>query len=216
MKRIIGVGLLSVAALSSVNAHAAKAELKVIGTITPAACVPNFAGGATIDYGNIPAGTLNKTSKTDLPVKTTTINITCDAPTTFYLKPADERAATVATGVLPTGTTAIAVYGLGAAPGGANIGAYAVQITGGVADTGITSRTQSIDGGTTWGIWNGRFSNTGTQLIGFTNGANANPAPHTTITADISVITAIAPADTLPLTNDIILDGLTTVEVVYP
>ncbi|WP_277591583.1 DUF1120 domain-containing protein [Pseudomonas chlororaphis] len=216
MKRIIGVGLLSAAALSSVNAYAAKAELKVIGTITPAACVPNFAGGATIDYGNIPAGTLNKTSKTDLPLRSTTITITCDAPTTFYLKPADERAATVATGVLPPAATATTVFGLGAAPGGANIGAYAISLTGGVADTGTTSRTQSTNGGASWAVWNGRLSNAGNQLIGFTNGTTALPAPHTTITADITVVPSIAPADTLPLTNDITLDGLSTIEVVYP
>ncbi|QQX56981.1 DUF1120 domain-containing protein [Pseudomonas chlororaphis] len=216
MKRIISVGLLSAAMLASVNAHATKAELRLIGTITPAACVPNFAGGATIDYGNIPAGTLNATTQTDLPIKTTTINVTCDAPTTFYLKPADERAATVAAGVIPPGSTTLALYGLGSAPGGANIGTYAVQLTGGVADTGTTSRTQSRDGGATWAVWNGRFANDGNQLIGFTNGANANPAPHTTVTADITVTASLAPANTLPLANDITLDGLTTVEVVYP
>ncbi|SDQ80863.1 Protein of unknown function [Pseudomonas sp. UC 17F4] len=216
MKKIISVGLLSAAMLSSLNAHAAKAELKVIGTITPAACVPNFAGGSIIDYGNIPAGTLNATAQTDLPNKLTTINITCDAPTTFYLKAADERAATVATGVVPPGATAVSLYGLGAAPNGANIGTYAVQLTGGVADMGTTARTHSLDGGTTWNIWNGRFSNAGNQLIGFTNGATGNPAPHRTITADITVTTSLAPANTLPMANDIILDGLTTVEVVYP
>nr|NLU60103.1 DUF1120 domain-containing protein [Pseudomonas sp. BIGb0427] len=113
MKKIISVGLLSAAMLSSLNAHAAKAELKLIGTITPAACVPNFAGGSIIDYGNIPAGTLNATAQTNLPIKSTTINITCDAPTTFYLKPADERAGTVAAGVMPPNAGATTVYGLG-------------------------------------------------------------------------------------------------------
>ncbi|MGE8393463.1 MAG: DUF1120 domain-containing protein [Pseudomonas sp.] len=216
MKKIISVGLLSAAMLSSLNAHAAKAELKLIGTITPAACVPNFAGGSIIDYGNIPAGTLNATAQTNLPIKSTTINITCDAPTTFYLKPADERAGTVAAGVMPPNAGATTVYGLGAAPNAANIGSYIVSITGGLADTGTTSRTHSLDGGATWALWCGQFRNNGTQLISFTNGSNANPAPHTSITADITVVASLAPANSLPLANEIALDGLTTVEVVYP
>ncbi|QQX56982.1 DUF1120 domain-containing protein [Pseudomonas chlororaphis] len=217
MKRTISVGLLSAAMLASVNAHAAKAELKLIGTITPAACVPNFTGGATIDYGNIPAGTLNLTSQTTLLAKSTTFNVTCDAPTIFYLKPADERAATVSANVIPVGTetTPTARFGLGAAPGGENIGAYSLQITGETADSGTTGRIRSIDGGATWAVFGGILRATG-GLVAFNNGSGNTPAPHTSITTNVTVNAVLAPANTLPLTDDIPLDGLATVEVVYP
>ncbi|WP_139319892.1 DUF1120 domain-containing protein, partial [Serratia marcescens] len=53
---------LAVLATNSTAVMAESIDVKVIGTITPTACKPNFGGGGTIDYGNIqPASLSNDT-----------------------------------------------------------------------------------------------------------------------------------------------------------
>ncbi|MCH1996717.1 DUF1120 domain-containing protein, partial [Achromobacter xylosoxidans] len=55
---------LSLALAGSMAASVAQAQsidVRVIGTITPAACIPSLAGGGVVDYGNIAASTLNQT-----------------------------------------------------------------------------------------------------------------------------------------------------------
>lgn len=216
MKRLVALSVLSASMLSSVVAHAATAELKLIGTITPAACVPNFAGGGTINYGNIPAGSLNATVQTDLPIKTTTISVVCDAPTKFALRSLDERATTVVDTLTVSSATVSQKFGLGAAPNGANIGAYAIQLTGGTSDRGAVPRMFSANDGATWATWGGLVRNNATTLMAWGDGVTPNvPAAHTSLTADISVVAAIDRASNLPLANEIDIDGVATFEVVY-
>ncbi|WP_163435831.1 DUF1120 domain-containing protein, partial [Escherichia coli] len=50
------------AALAMSNAHAANyVTLKVIGNIVPGSCVPSLPNGGVVDYGTMPASTINPT-----------------------------------------------------------------------------------------------------------------------------------------------------------
>jgi len=77
-------GLRLITALAVFTTYSAIAadsvEVKVIGTIVPAACTPSIVGGATIDYGTIKSSTLTADNYTLLPVKHLDLAITCDAP----------------------------------------------------------------------------------------------------------------------------------------
>lgn len=216
MKKLVALSALSAAMLSSMTAHAATAELKLIGTITPSACVPNFTGGSTINYGNIPASTLNAAAQTNLPDKTTTISVVCDAPVKFALRTLDERAATAVNSIAFPGSFNTQKFGFGSAPGGVNIGAYVLQMNNGTSDRGPVTRMASSDGGTTWNAWSGFVGNNGVSLVSWNDGVTPNVlGAHTSITADVSIFAAIDRASNLPLTSEIPIDGLATFEVVY-
>lgn len=216
MKKIFAAGLLSAAMFTPIAANADTAELRLIGTITPAACVPNFTGGATIDYGNIPAASLNQTTQTNLPVKQTTFNVTCDAPTVFYFKAADERLSTVVADLdLLENATVDNKFGLGAASDGANIGAYTLQLTNDVADGVGARRLASLDSGTSWFGWQGTFAHN-SEIYGFGTSASFVPVPVTTVTSDVIVTAALDKGTNLPLQDEIDIDGLATIEVIYP
>lgn len=215
-KKLMVMSLLASALTVPVLATAATtADLKLIGTIVPAACAPNFTGGSTIDYGNIPAGTLNATAQTMLPEKTTKLTVTCDAPVKFAFSFIDDRSATVVTSLTTiSGAVNEAKMGLGAADNGAKIGAYSLEISNEVADTGTTRRLRSSDAGTTWAAFGGVM--VPTYLYGFGDSATAAaPSAHKSVSVDVRVVAAVDKASNLPITNQIKIDGLSTFEVKY-
>ena len=216
MKKFMTVSVIASTLMVPVLASAATtAELKLIGTITPAACVPNFTGGATIDYGNIPASTLNTTAQTMLPEKTTKLTVSCNAPVKFALAATDERSASAVTTLetIPN-VEAASKFGLGAASNNAKIGAYSLQISNETADSGVTRRLRSLDSGATWVPFGGAMRNDG--IIGFGNSATATvPSAHTSIGVDVRVVAAVDKAENLPIASEIDIDGLTTIEVKY-
>ncbi|EMH7336993.1 DUF1120 domain-containing protein [Serratia marcescens] len=55
-------------------------DVKVIGTITPAACKPTLTGDGVVDYGTIAPASLNKDAFNQLDNKKLDFVITCDAP----------------------------------------------------------------------------------------------------------------------------------------
>lgn len=216
MKKMMVMSVLATALTVPVLANAATtADLKLIGTIVPAACAPNFTGGATIDYGSIPAGTLNAASQTLLPEKTTKLTVTCDAPVKFAFSLVDERAASAVT-TLDTigGYDATNKFGLGTADNGAKIGTYSLQISNETADTGTTRRLTSTNSGTSWAVFGGALANN--NLVGFGGSATGTlPTAHKSISVDLRVVAAIDKTANLPITNEIKIDGLTTFEVKY-
>lgn len=217
MKKIYALSFAASALLTPIFASAATTtELKLIGTIIPAACAPNFVGGSTIDYGNIPVGTLNVTEQTMLPEKHTSLSVTCDAPVKFALRASDERSATVVSTLATIDNySASSKYGLGAAKNGAKIGAYSLKIDGETSGTGSTFRVVSSDGGNTWVRFGGGLSASGISLIAFSDGTSNAPAAHKSVTMDVQVVAAIDKAENLPVTDEINIDGLATIEVVY-
>ncbi len=202
--------------LAPVHAGAESAQLRITGTIVPAACRPAFAGGGVVDYGTMPASSLNPTAQTTLAEKSTQLTLTCEAPALFAFKVVDERAATTVTSLetIP-GYSPVMKFGLGAADG-KNIGAYSMQITKSTPDQGATKLLLSGDNGASWLNANGGLVGDGGTIFAFAGSATGTvPAAHTSITADLRVVTAIDKGSNLPLTQKIALDGLSTFEVVY-
>lgn len=216
MKKLISFSVVTCAMLAPVMANAAvTADLKLIGKIVPAACAPVFTGGATIDYGNIAASTLSPTEQTLLPEKTTKISVTCAAPVKFAIGLTDERRASAVTTLNTIAAyTADMKFGLGTAGNGAKIGAYSLQISNEVPDTGTTQRLFSDNGGSTWSVFGGALAVN--RIIGFASSSTATaPGAHTSITFDVRVVAALDKTANLPITSQLNIDGLSTFEVKY-
>ncbi|WP_062472861.1 DUF1120 domain-containing protein [Variovorax boronicumulans] len=220
MKRIATLAAIAGAAavaIAPVPASAESAELRITGTIVPAACTPAFAGGGVVDYGTIPASSLNPTAQTTLAQKSIQLTMTCDAPVRFGFKVIDERAASAVTSLETIqGATPNMKFGLGTSDG-KNIGAYSLQV---VRETvnggGFSIALESGDGGISWGFLNQRgLWADGSKLVSFSNTSSNQPGANTSVTADIRVTTAIDKSSNLPLTHAIPLDGLSTFELIY-
>lgn len=207
MKKFMTASIIASALMTPVLANAATtADLKLIGTIVPTSCTPNFNGGASIDYGNIPASTLNATTTTKLPDKTTTFTVTCNAPVKFALGLTDERASSLVSG--------IGDFGLGVAINNEKIGGYYLTLSNPVPDKGATSMLYSDNNGISWGGSAGDMSPS--LLMAFNAGDTSKaPTPHTSITASIIVKASIDKGVNLPLADQINIDGLSTIEVKY-
>ena len=216
MKKITSFALITSALMAPVLVSAATtAELKLTGRIIPAACIPNFVGGSTIDYGTIHVSTLNVTSQTMLPQKNTRMTITCEVPVKFALAGIDERAGTSE----DTLTTVVGYgrgykFGLGVASNGAKIGAYSLDMKNITADEGQTRSGVSSDGGVNWNTSVPAFSHG--NIIGFSDSLKSQlPTAHKYISFDLNVVAAVVKSENLPIADEIQIDGLTTVEVKY-
>ncbi|TSD60057.1 DUF1120 domain-containing protein [Variovorax sp. KBS0712] len=198
------------------QASAESAELRIAGTITPTACTPVFTGGGVVDYGKIPAKSLNPTAQTNLPEKSIQLGMTCDAPVLFGFKTIDERAGTAVTSLQTGVGEPETKFGLGTSDG-QKIGAYSMQIVRATADGRPALTLFSENGGTYWGALNtGGLMADGGRLIAFVNdGGASRPNAHKSVTTDIRVTTVIDKGSNLPLTHAIPLDGLSTFELVY-
>lgn len=203
--------------MAPLHASAERSELRITGAIVPSACTLAFAGGGVVDYGTIFASSLNQTAQTTLADKSTQLTLTCEAPALFAFKTIDERAGTAVSSLATIPTyTPLFKFGLGAADG-KNIGAYSMQLTKATADQGGTRQLYSTDGGANWTVSNlvGMVVD-GSLLFGFAGSAGGTvPGAHTSITADLRVVTAIDKGSNLPLTQRIPLDGLSTFELIY-
>jgi len=207
MKKLMTASVIASALMAPVLVHAATtADLKLIGTIVPTSCTPNFVGGSTIDYGNIAASALNSTAVTALPDKTTSLTITCSAPVKFALGVTDERAASL--------VAAAGKFGLGVATNNAKIGGYNIYLSNAIPDTGTTGILYSSNSGSSWGASAGDMGPI--LLMAFNaGGTSIVPAPHQSITADVKFKAVIDKSANLPITSQINIDGLATIEVKY-
>lgn len=137
----VAAGAIMMAGASS--AFAQSAVLKVTGTITPPACTPSFAGGDTVDFGNVTAGG----DYNDIGTKQTTLQISCTAPRYIAFKVRDDRNGTqvgMGQDIIPRLAGALfpdwagasggimawndQVFGLGKTTAGKAIGAYSLRI----------------------------------------------------------------------------------------
>lgn len=137
-------------------------DVKVIGTITPAACTPVLSGGGTVDYGTIKANTLSPTAYTVLDEKTLDLSITCDSPVKVAMKAINGRPDTAAGVTEGTGGFAVSPVALGAKgnahvaglglDGTAKVGGYNVALAdaGNTLDGAAAGNLLSDDNGTSW------------------------------------------------------------------
>ncbi|AOR66650.1 hypothetical protein BBJ41_03225 [Burkholderia stabilis] len=217
--RTSGLLIAGLLAMGSTSAFADSFNVKVIGKIKPAACTPTLAGGGTFDYGLIGTAELNPTDHTLLAVRSDSLTITCDAAARVALTTADNRAGTGAfsgnINFFDTSSPVAWQFGLGTASG-KNIGAFAIRFrkntfqADGVAVESIFSNT----GGATWAISNGITDNTG----GYESWAKKGqlvPVAAKVFTGTLDVQAAIDKTSNLDLSQEINLDGLATVSLVY-
>lgn len=184
---------------------ASSVDLNITGVITPSACEPNLSNGGVYDLGKIAAKDLNVDQPTPLPTHSLQLTITCASPTLLALAPRDNRAGSAYT----TGSTN---FGLGLINGDKKLGRMVLRLES-ILDNG--TRLYPI-GSDTSEIW------APTSLLSYmflTSFAAAptirTPTPIQQVIADLSIAPTIAPANTLPLTQELPIDGSVTLTMRY-
>ena len=230
MNALIKKGMLVTALALSVNtAMAAQSiDIKVTGKIIPSSCTPAFpSGGGIADFGTMKVASLNATSVTPLTDrKEIPVSISCEEATRVAVKFTDARDAS-------SPTESISFYSFPGSPQYAfglgtynskNIGAYGLGIsrTEGANTNGNGDSLYpmlSSDGGETWvtrGINYLSLSSDNNEILGFTrNLTDGLLSAESKINFKVFVEATINPTNDLNVTDEVTLDGLTNVELVY-
>ncbi|AWM95100.1 hypothetical protein DJ564_06120 [Pseudomonas sp. 31-12] len=199
---------LSATALISVAPYALAAsstDLTVTGTITPNACTPLLSEGGNVHHGKISSKDLNQDKVTNLAEKTLQFTVNCDSAIAFRLKPIDNRFGSA------TGSNTL---GLGFVNGDQRLGSVDAGFYSPLADGVAVLPIHSKNNGDTWSASRWLEHN---ALFAF--GAVADPSTPIAIkdlVTDLRVLTQIARADSLDLSNDAAIDGSVTIEIDYP
>lgn len=188
-------------------------DLSLSGTITPSSCEAMIAGGNEIELGTIESSLLEKETVNELPTKTASLSIICDAPTKVALLTTDNRAGTVAS--KRDGT---AYMGLGKDGKGNSIGGWAVAID---SDSVSLSGNEgakaliSADNGSSWTVASaGAFIDSSNNMYSWSDDGNA-PTAFKSLHADLTILSFVAPTSELDLTQPITLDGSASVQLFY-
>jgi len=209
IKHIALVSTLAVSLLASFAVQAADTtELKVKGTIRPAACTPSFAGGDVVDYGVIMVNTLKAGVKTVLPAKSVEFIIACDGPAKIAIKVIDNRAGSIPSGVATA-------YGLGTI-NGTKIGGYSLNTGAATTDGTAAARAFSADK-TKWnniGEWESNVVPS-EFYTWYKNSSVATPQAFSTLKLTVNVQATLDKPENLPLTQEIPLDGSATFQIEY-
>ncbi len=201
--------------LSPLAVAAPGVDLTVSGSIVPASCLPTLTD-SDFNFLRHNAADLNRDTHTQLgEAQTRTLDITCQGPVKFGLRGIDNRAGSA----VPTGP--VSPYGLGVTPANENSGAFYVTVD--PAQSSVDDKpafaTVGDSGGESWSASTSSpeaVRNTG-ELLGFTDaeGSASGPQPITQAHLQLSVLAHIAPANTLTLDEEVVLDGAATLELVY-
>lgn len=202
-------------------------DVKVIGTISPAACTPTLSGGGTVDYGTIKANTLAVDAYTVLDEKTLDFTITCDAPAKVAIKAVNGRPGTAVSaeseGVGGAARSPVTLFGDSATfsaglglDGTTKIGGYGLRIQDGVTADG--SAVGRIFRGT--GSWADNptgdfYGSSAVRQLSWAPGSSTDPVAFKTLAGKLGVQAYLNKASELDLTKEIQLDGLSTIEIVY-
>ncbi|CUI38460.1 DUF1120 domain-containing protein [Achromobacter xylosoxidans] len=219
--KLATISLSVAASMASFGVPAQSIDVRVIGTITPPACVPTISGGGIIDYGNIAARTLNKTAVTQLPDRAVPFSISCDAPTRVAIAATDNRASSRVPGILSIfgGDASNDGYNFGLGTvSGANVGGFGLRMEQGTFTTdGVNAFTvASTNSGTSWlHLSAGMFQHTNTWLTSWSGTQGGAPNAFTNLAGTLTVRTVLNRGDALPLGDEVPLDGLATLELVY-
>lgn len=192
---LIGVAPYALAASST--------DLTVTGVITPNACTPTLSGGGIVDHGKFSAKDLRQDRDTKLPNQILQLAVNCDAATTFKLRGIDHRA---------TSSTDGNGFGLGFINTDQKLGYYELRSIAPMADGVSVDPLHSRNSGSTW------FKDAQIDALGVSSyGAlgTTTPVAIKDLLTDLRVDTYIARADSLDLTNEVALDGLATLEIIY-
>ena len=222
---------LAVLATTSLPALAESVDVRVTGTITPTACTPTLSGGGTIDYGAINPASLSATDYTVLPEKQIDLSITCDAPAKIAVKALNKRPGTLAgvpEGSMGTGTPPAGVILFGSASyssaglgldGTDKIGGYALRLTAGTAQADGTAVDNLFRDNSTlpWkpSTSGSAFDPFNPREVSWAATGQLDPVAFTTLNTKVAVQAYLNKASELDLSKPVVLDGLTTLELVY-
>ncbi|MFJ7311465.1 DUF1120 domain-containing protein [Pseudomonas sp. NPDC098747] len=205
MKKLILLPL-ALALASNAALAANSVDLRVTGTITPAACDITLAGGA-FDLGSFDVGDLNATGNTRLPVPAAkNLSVICSAPTLVGITVVDNR---------PNTVPVDAEFGLGSDGAGADIGWYIIDLLPPTVDTASGVFTQSENAGATWTSAASYLNHNASSVASWNTGTGTDPIQVTTIVQPITVSPVIYPTNNLDTSSEITFDGSATIELVY-
>ncbi|MFJ7311492.1 DUF1120 domain-containing protein [Pseudomonas sp. NPDC098747] len=207
---------LALAFASNAAVAANSVDLRVTGTITPAACNITLLGG-NIDYGELDFQSVSNGTAGIGQNVFRSLNITCSGSTQIAFKAIDNRQDSV-----PAGETRSAAFGLGFDNSQNPIGIYLLDITGNsiTTDSVAGAIDYSDDNGVTWRDWSGVQNlvnyNKSPRLYAFDLPSNlgGQPLPIMNGTVEFKANTVIK-ANSLDSSTEIIIDGSATFELVY-
>lgn len=231
-KRQMTTCVLALLAITSLPTQAKNIEIKVAGSITPSGCTPTLSG-ASVDYGTMTSDSLTLDAYTTLDRKSLDLTITCDEPVKLAFETKNGRPNTLAgadedaisgAGLSPISAPSsplnswlqgTAVVGLGLS-GSGHIGGYVVTI-GGISASGVSVQTISRDGSSgKWTDGGGNLYGIGVKKkISWKKGDVVEPVAVQALTMSLNVQAYINKASELDLTKPIVLDGLSTIELIY-
>ncbi|KAB0521353.1 MULTISPECIES: DUF1120 domain-containing protein [Pseudomonas] len=205
MKTIL-IRLVACVCLSHVlQAQAASTvELNVSGRITPSACAPSLSDGGVYDLGKIAAKDLNSDRPTLLPATSLQLAITCEAMTLLALEPRDNRLGS-------SYNDSPNSFGLGLTGNNAKLGFLLLTL-----DTVLADGVEMIPiGSTASSSWSPTSILSHHFLTAFAPKDVFAPAPVQQLTAQLHVAPALAPANTLPLSEEVPFEGSVTLTIKY-
>ena len=218
-KSLLLAALLCASAFAT-GAHAQSIDLRVIGTITPPACVPTIAGGGVVNYGNISASTLNMTTHNRLPTQDVAFSIACNQAANVAVKVTDNRTASMIPGIASTIDPTVTDehnHGLGTS-GDVNVGGYVMRMVQGsfTGDGEPVYSVTSRDTGTTWGQHGGGHLTHGTgAYYSWSKTDGGAPDSFQNLAGTLQIEAVLNHGSALPLTGNVDLDGSATLELVY-
>ncbi|MDU3936001.1 MAG: DUF1120 domain-containing protein, partial [Serratia liquefaciens] len=227
-KTKVNLCVLAVLAATSLPVLAASIDVKVIGTITPAACTPMVSGGGTIDYGTIKAGSLSLDEFTALDEKQLDLSISCAAPAKVALKATNNRPNTVAGATTDGagGASLVNIFGKSNVPivglgldGTHRIGGYVIKIE----DSSVIADSKNVDsiyknvGEASWtkGGEGVLYNDTAVRQVSWATSGASEPVAFQKLTGKVTVRAYINKASDLDLTKPVQLNGSSTIELVY-
>jgi type 1 fimbria pilin len=204
------------------TANPQTADVKVIGTITPDSCGITITNSGVFDYGSIAASSLSNTSVNDLGTKDETMTIDCgNAATKVAVNTIDNRSGTADISVVADTGAASANYlfGLGTASG-VKLGGYKLSLVSSSiqADGNPVDEIYSGNNGLNWTqVTDTQLRTTPGQIVSVMDpaGGTVTPIAFKLLTADLQVHAAVVSTSTLPITNNIPLNGDATLSLVY-
>ncbi|MGR3888119.1 DUF1120 domain-containing protein [Pseudomonas sp. 1152_12] len=184
---------------------ASTVDLSVSGLITPSACEPSLSNGGVYDLGKISASDLHVDQPTRLAVHNLPLAITCEASTLLAIEPRDNRLGS-SYDESPTR------FGLGHVSGDNKLGYLSLRLNSIMAD-GVGMYPL---GSTTSSSWAPTSLLSNAFLTSFTSvPTGLTPTPIQQLNADLQITPTIAPASTLPLTEQMPIDGSVTLTMTY-
>ncbi|EIK97821.1 hypothetical protein PMM47T1_04894 [Pseudomonas sp. M47T1] len=189
-------------------------DLSLRAGFAPASCTPRLGEGGRVDFGRIPAQRLSPHQPT-LFTRSVALTINCEGPTRFALTARENRAGSART---LEGLAQGSLFGLGRTALNTPVGAYRARVA---EDSQGDGRPLVALYGEPGGLsWQPAPANEGAalhhdgRLLGFTHGDH-QPAAISQFSGNLAIDLFVAPLSELKLSEEVMLEGAATVEIVY-